>query len=337
VVAGALFDGLDLVGLARALGTHRLDVKARARRVLSRLAGEGATGSGLAAVRHMMAGEYALGLVPPDAFAPFQRGLALDPGLQALVAGWDARFAPFWQSVHVGAVPEPVHAGPPPAPVRTAPPPAVAVAHPAGGARRRLAAALAAVAVLGVGTAAWFGRSDAPRSAIVRPETLPTPTRAVAVTGEAFTPVAAAAAAATAGRAAPAAAAPPALPATASAGTAGAAVIPATRASAGAAREVTATVTVHLYHRADDPAVVDRAADLAAALRELGATVEVLDAGDLVVSADRLRFFLPEDAPAARLLVEEVAGVELQDFTHYVPQPRPGILELWMASGEAPA
>ncbi|MFP4359704.1 MAG: hypothetical protein ACLFTG_03355, partial [Alphaproteobacteria bacterium] len=104
------------------------------------------------------------------------------------------------------------------------------------------------------------------------------------------------------------------------------------RASAQPAREVTAAITVHLHHRAGDPAVAVRAAELAATLRGPGARVELMDAEGAVVSADRLRFFVPDDAAAARLLVDLVPGVALQDFTHYVPQPAPGMLELWLAS-----
>lgn len=332
VVAGALFDGLDLVGLARALATHRLDVKARARRVLSRLAGEAATGSGLAAVRHMMAGEYALGLVPPDAFAPFQRGLALDPGLQALVAGWDARFAPLLETVAAGAD------APPPAvaavPVRP-PPPAVPSGRKARGA---VAIGLVGVALLGVGTAAWFARSDATRRQAVLAETLPAPRRAVAADAGAVTASVGGApptrlAAASSGERAPSSpAAPVAALSAPGEPPASDAVMAARRASAQPAREVTAAVTVHVHHRAGDPAVAARAAALAATLRGLGATVELMDADGVVVSADRLRFFVPDDAPAARLLVDQVPGVALQDFTHYVPQPAPGMLELWVAS-----
>jgi len=335
VVAGALFDGLDLVGLARALGTHRLDVKARARRVLSRLAGEGATGSGLAAVRHMMTGEYALGLVPPDAFAPFQRGLALDPGLQALVAGWDARFAPLLKTRGGGADAAPsagAGAARRAAAARPMPPTG---APPARRARTAIAAVLAGIVVTGVGTGAWFARSEAPRFVAPIAETLPAPRRAAAATAATVTTAAAAPAAsleaATSAEPARSAVAPEA-PGPARASPRARA---AQRAVARPPREVTAAVTVHVHHRAEDPAVAGRAADLAATLTQLGATVALLDAGGLVVSADRLRFFLPEDAPAARLLVDEVPGLTLQDFTHYVPRPAPGVLELWLAS-EAP-
>jgi hypothetical protein len=333
VIAGALFDGLDLIGLARGLGTHRLDVKARARRVLSRLAGEEATGSGLAAVRHMMTGEYALGLVPPDAVAAFRRGLALDPGLQTLVAEWDARLAP-WLTPAAQARAFPAVAAEPAAP---APRPQRRRRH--GG----IAAALIALAVLAPAAAAWFVRDGAPTSGEAVLDALPTPRRAVAAT----TPETARDAPSATAYRYGAAVGEGSRVASAAAGVASAemaiapsapAVRTGARARARPAREVEvpANVTVYLHHGAADPAVAARAAEVAAALRGRGATVELIDNGGLAVSADRLRFFLPADAPAARLLAAAVPSLAVQDFSHYEPRPAPGTLELWLANRPPP-
>ena len=331
VIAGALFDGLDLIGLARGLGTHRLDVKARARRVLSRLAGEEATGSGLAAVRHMMTGEYALGLVPPDAVAAFRRGLALDPGLQTLVAEWDARFAP-WLTSTATAPTGPSVAGEAasPAPRGQRPP------------RRRhagIAAALVALAVLAPAAAAWFVHGGAPTSGTAVLDALPTPRRAVAATAPETTRAAPSppadrrlAAVGEITRARVAAVSAPV--ADTAAAPSARAVQTATRAPAGPARDVELppSVTVYLHHAAADPTVAARAAEVAAVLRGRGATVELIDNGGLAVRADRLRFFVPADASAARLLAAEVPSLAVQDFSHYEPRPAPGTLELWLAN-----
>ncbi|NBB71816.1 MAG: hypothetical protein GVY33_16080 [Alphaproteobacteria bacterium] len=104
------------------------------------------------------------------------------------------------------------------------------------------------------------------------------------------------------------------------------------RATALPAQEVTASIDVLVHHRGADAAVAARAGEIAARLRGLGASVELLDAGELVVSADRLRFFFPADAAAAEVLVEALPATRLQDFTHYTPTPTPGTLELWLAS-----
>jgi hypothetical protein len=109
-------------------------------------------------------------------------------------------------------------------------------------------------------------------------------------------------------------------------------VADAARATALPAQEVTASIDVHLHHRGADAAVAARADEIAATLRGLGATVELFDAGDRVVNADRLRFFFPSDAAAADVLVEALPATILQDFTHYTPTPAPGTLELWLAS-----
>lgn len=93
VLAGVWFDGLDAHALAGALGTNRTAVKAIARRGLAKLAGSEAGEQRLDTVATLMAGEYALGLLPPPAQELFERGLALDPTLAADVAAWDARFA----------------------------------------------------------------------------------------------------------------------------------------------------------------------------------------------------------------------------------------------------
>ena len=312
VLAGALFDGLDLVGLARALGTHRVDVKARARRALSHLTDDRAAGSGLAAVRHMMAGEYALGLVPPDAFAPFQRGLALDAGLQQLVAGWDARFAP-------ALAPAAGNEGEVTVPLR----------HRA---RAPIAAALVVLAVGAVGAVTWFAQGEglALHSRDVASSTLPALRPAAAATLE---PVQAAA------RPAPkrlaAAAADLDVAARAPAPPRAAAAPAARRAVAGPVEAAPLDVTVYLHHREASGAVAERAAELAGRLRGLGAVVELVDNSGLTVTADRLRFFFPADADAATRLADALAPLALQDFTHYHPRPHPGTLELWLANTAA--
>lgn len=322
VFTGALLDGLDLTGLARALGTHRLEIKARARRVLSRLAGEAATGSGLAAVRHMTAGEYALGIMPPDAAAPYQRGLALDPELQALVARWDALLAPFW------TVPGGTAAAPPARPEPDAAPPA-----PASRRRRRvpLVAAglgLAALAAAGSVVVVDADRADRP---IVAPATgeaaLPPATRAAPVAAPRPLPGAMVASAIAA--TVPSPAAPTAVAAAARAPATARTAVPRPDAVEGAAFDL----DVHVHYATADAGAVERARRLADRLAELGVGVELIDAGSLFVRRDRLRFFRPGESGAVRALATALGDdVEVQDFTDYEPKPTPGTVEFWLAT-----
>jgi hypothetical protein len=191
--------------------------------------------------------------------------------------------------------------------------------------------------------AAWLVHGGAPTRGDAVLDALPTPRRAVAATAPEAT------------RAAPAYAAERRLaavgegirarPAAASAAVAETAAAPSAPAAQTAARaaarpaqevEIPPRVTVYLHHGAADPTVAARAAEVAAALRRRGATVELIDNGGLAVSADRLRFFLPADAPAARLLAAEVPALAVQDFSHYQPRPAPGTLELWLSNQPPP-
>lgn len=52
-------------------------------------------------LRDLLAGEYALGLMPPRARARFERLMAADAGLERLVAEWIERLAP----IDAGAAP----------------------------------------------------------------------------------------------------------------------------------------------------------------------------------------------------------------------------------------
>jgi len=326
--AAALLDGLDMTALALAQRTHRLEIKARVRRALSRLVADGALGSGLAAVRRMAAAEYALGIVTTDAVGPFRRGLELDLELQELVAAWDARLA-------VLLPPADAHD---PAPMHVAAP-----SRADRAVRRPVAATLLAVAApcavaLGVVTMplGMVERAIVSAFAPAEPMTLPAPRRAAAADMDlaaaeraaaasssslAPTPVVELAAAAMPARRAP----PVAQPVTTQLG--------ADDADTPAPADAASVLSVFLHHRADDPELAARAADLAERLRAAGLEVALVDTGGLVVSANRLRFFFAADAAATQTLSARLPlPVQVQDFTHYAPRPTPGTVEFWLST-----
>jgi hypothetical protein len=90
---------------------------------------------------------------------------------------------------------------------------------------------------------------------------------------------------------------------------------------------------VHLHYRGGNNGAAVRARLIGQRLEALAFGVEYVPAQGLVVRADRLRFFHPTDAGTAAEIVFSLDGApELQDFTHYLPRPALGTLELWLAA-----
>ncbi|HUG62079.1 MAG TPA: hypothetical protein VMP03_09545 [Methylomirabilota bacterium] len=82
-------------------------------------------------------------------------------------------------------------------------------------------------------------------------------------------------------------------------------------------------------------ALAEIAGPLTRALDTMTDDVEMVGV-DLALRASRVRYFYPEDRTAAQSVRRAVAAtegdwnVELSDFTHYRPLPRPGTVEVWI-------
>ena len=93
----------------------------------------------------------------------------------------------------------------------------------------------------------------------------------------------------------------------------------------------------HVAHRQGDAALAWRMADH---LRRRGFTVADIRTVDLSISNPSVRYFFARDRAASRRLVEEVrrffeetpsrAPDQASDFTHFIPKPRPGNVEVWL-------
>jgi hypothetical protein len=93
----------------------------------------------------------------------------------------------------------------------------------------------------------------------------------------------------------------------------------------------------HVAHGQEDAALARRLADH---LRRRGFTVADIRPVDFSIGKPSVRYFFARDRAASRQLVEEVsrffeetpsqAPDEASDFTHYVPKPRPGNVEVWL-------
>ncbi len=308
VLVGALLDGLDATALAHATGTTRTGIKGTARSLLAKLDGTTEGEQTLATVASLMAGEYALGLLHPDGQRLFERGLALDADLQTEVDRWDGRLAELTRSARVA--------------VATPPPPAAAVE------RHRLRPALIAAAFIAliVGAVAWPSSPGTPY--------VPTPRTTAAVVPERTAPAPGRAAEL---RAVPARAALPA--ATVLAASSSDLRVPmhadylrtptATRARFVTAREQPAhTEGASIIVHAHDPAAADALLDR---IRAAGVAVRDVVTIDLAITRDRVRYFFPEDRAVAEAVSAGLPmATDVQDFTHYVPRPTPGTLELWL-------
>ena len=93
----------------------------------------------------------------------------------------------------------------------------------------------------------------------------------------------------------------------------------------------------HVAHRQGDAALARQLADY---LRRQGFTVADIRPVDLSIGKPSVRYFFARDRAASRRLVEEVsrffeetpsqAPDDASDFTHFMPKPRPGNVEVWL-------
>ena len=98
-------------------------------------------------------------------------------------------------------------------------------------------------------------------------------------------------------------------------------------------------IRVFIHHVADqrDGALAQRLADY---LRGQGFTVADIRSVDFSIGKPSVRYFFARDRAASQRLVEELGrfsagGASLgpdhaSDFTHFVPKPRPGSVEVWL-------
>jgi hypothetical protein len=94
----------------------------------------------------------------------------------------------------------------------------------------------------------------------------------------------------------------------------------------------------HVAHHQEDAALARQLADH---LRRRGFTVADIRPVDFSIGTPSVRYFFARDRAASQHLVEEVsrffaetpsqAPDEASDFTHYVPKPRPGNVEVWLS------
>jgi hypothetical protein len=100
-------------------------------------------------------------------------------------------------------------------------------------------------------------------------------------------------------------------------------------------------IRVFIHHVARHEGDAALARQLADYLRRRGFIVADIRSVDFSIGKPSVRYFFARDRAASRQLVEEVsrffkdapsqAPDEASDFTHYVPKPRPGNVEVWLA------
>jgi hypothetical protein len=101
-------------------------------------------------------------------------------------------------------------------------------------------------------------------------------------------------------------------------------------------------IRVFIHHVADrhgDAALAQRVADH---LRREGFTVADIRPVDFSIGKPSVRYFFEDDRSASERLVDELgrffeegtsaAPDDASDFTHFVPKPRPGTVEVWLAA-----
>jgi hypothetical protein len=101
-------------------------------------------------------------------------------------------------------------------------------------------------------------------------------------------------------------------------------------------------IRVFIHHVARQQGDAALARQLADYLRRRGFIVADIRPVDFSIGKPSVRYFFARDRAASRQLVEEVsrffeetpsqAPDEASDFTHYVPKPRPGNVEVWLLS-----
>jgi hypothetical protein len=98
-------------------------------------------------------------------------------------------------------------------------------------------------------------------------------------------------------------------------------------------------IRIFIHHVADQgaSALAQRLADY---LRGQGFTVADIRAVDVIVDKPSVRYFFASDRAASQHLVEQLGRISeggrslapdrASDFTHFVPKPRPGSVEVWV-------
>jgi hypothetical protein len=102
----------------------------------------------------------------------------------------------------------------------------------------------------------------------------------------------------------------------------------------------TGEIRVFIHHIADHHGAAALAERLADHLRHHGFTVADIRPVDFTISKPSVRYFFEDDSSASERLVEELgrffkeetslAPDHASDFTHYLPKPRPGNVEVWL-------
>jgi hypothetical protein len=102
-----------------------------------------------------------------------------------------------------------------------------------------------------------------------------------------------------------------------------------------------ADIRVFIHHVARHQGDAALARQLADYLRRRGFIVADIRSVDFSIGKPSVRYFFARDRAASRQLVEDVstffeetpsqAPDEASDFTHYVPKPRPGNVEVWLS------
>jgi hypothetical protein len=101
-------------------------------------------------------------------------------------------------------------------------------------------------------------------------------------------------------------------------------------------------IRIFIHHVADRQSEKALAKRLADYLRRQGFTVAAIRPVDLNIREPSVRYFFARDRAASQRLVEElvrfseegtsVAPDHASDFTHFLPKPRPGNVEVWLPS-----
>jgi sulfocyanin len=97
-------------------------------------------------------------------------------------------------------------------------------------------------------------------------------------------------------------------------------------------------IRVFIHHFADHHGVAALAERLADHLQRQGFTVADIRPVDFTISKPSVRYFFEDDRSASERLVEELRRFfeevtspdHASDFTHYLPKPRPGTVEVWL-------
>ena len=96
-------------------------------------------------------------------------------------------------------------------------------------------------------------------------------------------------------------------------------------------------IRVFIHHVADRPGDAALAQQLADHLQRQGFTVADIRPVDFSIGKSSVRYFFPDDRDASERLVDELrsflegaAPDRSSDFTHFLPKPRPGNVEVWL-------